>query len=95
MNPVLTAHVAMASDGISTVVVASLPSSGYAQGGDPICMTVTLLDRLELARPAFHHSMKGGSCATLGTGKAVTHLQEIRAVLEAIVERITLAQMHR
>ena len=39
--------------------------------------------------------MKDGSCATLGTGKAVRHLEKSRAVLEAIVERITLAQMQR
>ena len=85
----------MASDGISTVVVASLPSLGWAQGGNPVCMTVTLLDRLELAGPAFHDTVKGGSCATLDTGRAVRDLEASRAVLEAIVKRITLAQMQR
>ena len=58
------------------------------QGGVPICMTVTLLDGLVLARSTFHHSMNYRSCVILGTGKAVTDLEEKRAVLEAIVEHI-------
>ena len=58
------------------------------QGGVPICMTVTLLDGLVLARSTFHHSMNYRSCVVLGTGEAVTDLEEKRAVLEAIVEHI-------
>ena len=58
------------------------------QGGVPICMTVTLLDGLVLARSTFHHSMNYRSCVILGTGEAITDLEEKRAVLEAIVEHI-------
>lgn len=51
-------------------------------------MTVTLMDGLVLARSTFHHSMNYRSCVILGTGKAVTDLEEKRAVLEGIVEHI-------
>lgn len=55
-----------------------------AQGDTPICMTVTVLDGLGLARSSFQHSMNYRSCVILGMGEAVT--EEKRAVLEAIVE---------
>ena len=58
------------------------------QSGAPICMTVTLMDGLVLARSTFHHSMNYRSCVILGTGEAVTDLEEKRAVLEGIVEHI-------
>ena len=58
------------------------------QGRTPICMTVTLMDGLVLARSTFHHSMNYRSCVILGTGEAVTDLEEKRAVLEGIVEHI-------
>ncbi len=51
-------------------------------------MTVTLMDGLVLARSTFHHSMNYRSCVILGTGEAVTDLEEKRAVLEGIVEHI-------
>ena len=76
------------ADGIDIVMTASLRSSEHAQGSTPICMTVTLLDGLVLGRSTFHHSMNYRSCVILGTGEAITDLEEKRAVLEAIVEHI-------
>src|SRR3954468_15998305 len=38
-------------------------------GGLPICVTVTLLDGLVLARSAFHHSMNYRSVVVVGTAR--------------------------
>ena len=53
-----------------------------------MCVTVTLLDGLVLARSTFHHSMNYRSCVVLGTAEPITDLEEKRAALEAIVEHI-------
>jgi hypothetical protein len=54
----------------------------------PVCVTVTLLDGLVLARSTFHHSMNYRSVVVLGHAEAVTDLEEKRGALEAIVEHI-------
>jgi uncharacterized protein len=53
----------------------------------PLCVTVTLVDALVLARSAFHHSMNYRSVVVLGEGRLVTDLAEKRAVLEKLVDR--------
>ena len=58
------------------------------QKGVPVCVTVTLMDGLVLARSTFHHSMNYRSCVILGCAEAVTDPEEKRAALEAIVEHI-------
>lgn len=58
------------------------------QKGVPVCVTVTLMDGLVLARSTFHHSMNYRSCVVLGCAEAVTDPEEKRAALEAIVEHI-------
>jgi nitroimidazol reductase NimA-like FMN-containing flavoprotein (pyridoxamine 5'-phosphate oxidase superfamily) len=55
--------------------------------GVPVCVTVTLLDGLVLARSAFHHSMNYRSVVILGTAREVTDLDERNRALTAIVER--------
>lgn len=55
-------------------------------GGVPMCVTVTLLDGLVLARSARRHSMNYRSVVVLGTATPVTDAVEWRAGLEAIVE---------
>ncbi len=54
--------------------------------GIPVCLTVTLLDGLVLARSAFHHSMNYRSVVILGVAIAVTEPVERLRALEAIVE---------
>src|SRR5881398_2437027 len=49
--------------------------------GIPVCVTVTLLDGLVLARSAFHHSMNYRSVVILGKGRLVTDEQEKRTAL--------------
>src|SRR5437867_791104 len=58
------------------------------QGGIRVCVTVTLLDGLVLARSAFHHSMNYRSVVLLGTAIEVTDEAERLRALEAIVEHI-------
>jgi nitroimidazol reductase NimA-like FMN-containing flavoprotein (pyridoxamine 5'-phosphate oxidase superfamily) len=57
-----------------------------AAGG--ICLTVTLLDGLVLARSAFHHSMNYRSVVALGQARDVLDDAEKRGVLAALVERL-------
>jgi nitroimidazol reductase NimA-like FMN-containing flavoprotein (pyridoxamine 5'-phosphate oxidase superfamily) len=56
--------------------------------GVEVCVTVTLLDGLVLARSAFHHSMNYRSVVILGTGAAVEEPAEKIAVLQALSEHI-------
>lgn len=56
--------------------------------GVPMCVTVTLLDGLVLARSIFNHSMNYRSVVVLGTATAVTDREEKLAALQAIAEHI-------
>jgi len=57
-------------------------------GGVNVCLTVTLLDGLVLARSAFHHSMNYRSAVVLGHGRAVADPQEKTLALRAIVDHV-------
>jgi nitroimidazol reductase NimA-like FMN-containing flavoprotein (pyridoxamine 5'-phosphate oxidase superfamily) len=54
----------------------------------PVCVTVTLLDGLVLARSIFNHSMNYRSVVVLGTAVAVTDPAEKLAALELLSEHI-------
>jgi nitroimidazol reductase NimA-like FMN-containing flavoprotein (pyridoxamine 5'-phosphate oxidase superfamily) len=56
--------------------------------GAEVCVTVTLLDGLVLARSAFHHSMNYRSVMAFGRTRAITDPAEKDVALEAIVEHI-------
>ena len=56
--------------------------------GTPVCLTVTLLDGLVLARSTFHHSMNYRSVVVFGTAEPITDHTEKAAALDAIVEHI-------
>ena len=56
--------------------------------GMDICVTVTLVDGLVLARSAFHHSMNYRSVMAVGRTRPVTDPDEKEAVLSALVEHI-------
>jgi len=58
-----------------------------AEGVD-MCVTVTLLDGLVLARSAFHHSMNYRSVVILGKAELVTNADEKNEALLAISEQI-------
>src|SRR5262245_24167075 len=99
----LVCHVGFAVDGQPYVVPTAYARVGdllYLHGsaasrmlralseGIPICVTVTLLDGLVLARSAFHHSMNYRSVIVLGTARLVADAEEKARALEAIVEHI-------
>ena len=54
----------------------------------PMCLTVSLIDGLVLARSAMHHSANYRSAMLLGTARIVEGANEKRAALRAIVEHI-------
>jgi nitroimidazol reductase NimA-like FMN-containing flavoprotein (pyridoxamine 5'-phosphate oxidase superfamily) len=56
--------------------------------GMPVCVTVTLLDGIVLARAAFHHSFQYRSVMVLGRTRLVTDPEEKDAALGALVEHI-------
>jgi len=58
------------------------------QQGIPVCVTVTLLDGLVLARSVFNHSMNYRSVVILGTAKLVDDPAEKVAALRAVSEHI-------
>ena len=64
-------------------------SSGSRLGlrpGMPVCVTVTLLDGIVLARSAFHHSFQYSSVVALGRTRLVTDPEEKDMALSALVE---------
>ena len=56
--------------------------------GTPVCVTVTLLDGLVLARSAFHHSMNYRSVVVFGVAEPITDPGEKAEALDAIVEHV-------
>jgi nitroimidazol reductase NimA-like FMN-containing flavoprotein (pyridoxamine 5'-phosphate oxidase superfamily) len=99
----LVAHVGIVSDGqpyVIPVLYARTDGRVYLHGsplsrlvrnlaqGTPMCLTVTLLDGLVLARSAFHHSMNYRSVVLLGQGRAVRDREEKLEALRTIVEHV-------
>ena len=61
---------------------------GLLESGVPVCVTVTLLDGLVLARSAFHQSMNYRAVMLFGRATAVTDPAESEAALRAVVEHV-------
>ncbi|HXU60987.1 MAG TPA: pyridoxamine 5'-phosphate oxidase family protein [Polyangia bacterium] len=73
------------------VVLHGAPASRLLQaaaGGTPVCVTVTLLDGLVLARSAFHHSLNYRSAVLFGVARELTDAGEKAAALRAVVEHL-------
>jgi hypothetical protein len=65
------------------------PASRLLRGGGrgvDLCVTVTLVDGLVLARSAFHHSINYRSVVVMGRADRIGDLAERRAALDALVE---------
>lgn len=56
--------------------------------GVEVCVTITLLDGLVLARSAFHHSANYRSVVVLGETVPVTDVTERRRILDAYVDKV-------
>ncbi|MER5486773.1 pyridoxamine 5'-phosphate oxidase family protein [Streptomyces sp. NPDC002812] len=65
-----------------------LLAAGKADPGLPVCLTVTHLDGLVLARSAFNHSLNYRSVVVHGTAYEVTDPQERRIALDALVDQV-------
>ncbi|MGB9378051.1 MAG: pyridoxamine 5'-phosphate oxidase family protein [Mycobacteriales bacterium] len=65
-------------------------SVSRAAGADEVavCVSVTLLDGLVLARSAFHHSMNYRSVVVHGMARTVTDEDERTLALDAVVEHV-------
>jgi nitroimidazol reductase NimA-like FMN-containing flavoprotein (pyridoxamine 5'-phosphate oxidase superfamily) len=63
-------------------------TTGALAAGAPVCLTVSLIDGLVLARSAMHHSANYRSVMLLGRARLVSDEQEQLAAAEAIVEHI-------
>jgi hypothetical protein len=60
----------------------------YAATGAPLCVAVTLLDAIVLARSVFHHSMNYRSAVLFGTGRLLDDPEEKMAGMRAISEHL-------
>jgi nitroimidazol reductase NimA-like FMN-containing flavoprotein (pyridoxamine 5'-phosphate oxidase superfamily) len=98
----LVAHVGAVRDGVPVVVpmfcvrdgehllLHGAPAAGVFRRseGSTICVEMTLLDGLVLARSAFHHSMNYRSLVVIGEPEPVTDPEEKERALEMFVERL-------
>ncbi len=103
LDEALVAHVGFAVDGQPWVIpmtYARLDGDVYLHGsvanhllrslatGCQVCVTVTLLDGLVLARSAFHHSMNYRSVVIFGVAERVDDEDEKQRAFAALVERM-------
>ncbi|MFE9439042.1 pyridoxamine 5'-phosphate oxidase family protein [Streptomyces sp. NPDC006602] len=65
-----------------------LRMTGQADPGLPVCLTVTHVDALILARSAFHHSINYRSVVVHGIAHDVTDPEEKRVALDALVDHV-------
>ncbi len=56
--------------------------------GVEVCVTVTIVDGLVLARSGFHHSMNYRSVVAFGVAEPVTDAAEQRRVFDALVDHV-------
>ncbi|MBV9278156.1 MAG: pyridoxamine 5'-phosphate oxidase family protein, partial [Candidatus Eremiobacteraeota bacterium] len=99
----LVAHVGFIDDGAPVVIPTMYARDGdvlYLHGAasgrlmlvtgsaDQICVTITLLDGIVLARSAFNHSMNYRSVIVFGKPRAVTDEDEKRRAFAALIEHV-------
>jgi nitroimidazol reductase NimA-like FMN-containing flavoprotein (pyridoxamine 5'-phosphate oxidase superfamily) len=103
LDEALVCHLAFAADGQPFAIPTAFARIGdhlYVHGatasrtlraasGAPVCVTVTLLDGLVLARSAFHHSMNYRSVVVLGHAEEVTGEEERLAAMRALVDKVS------
>jgi nitroimidazol reductase NimA-like FMN-containing flavoprotein (pyridoxamine 5'-phosphate oxidase superfamily) len=63
-------------------------AEGGEEPGTQVCVTVTHVDGIVLARSAFHHSVNYRSVVVLGTAHQVTDPEERSAALDALVDHV-------
>jgi nitroimidazol reductase NimA-like FMN-containing flavoprotein (pyridoxamine 5'-phosphate oxidase superfamily) len=60
----------------------------HAAGGAPVCVTVTLLDGLVLARSVYNHSMNYRSVVVLGRARELSDRDEKIRAMHRVVEHV-------
>jgi hypothetical protein len=60
----------------------------HIEGGNRVCIGMTLLDGIVFARSVFHHSMNYRSVVLFGTGSAIEADEEKLRALELLTEKI-------
>jgi uncharacterized protein len=103
LDEALVAHLGLVNDGQPFVIPTLHARAGdivYVHGsaasrtlralaaGVPVCLTVTLLDGLVLARSVFEHTVNYRSVVVLGTARPVLEPKEKLRALEAFTERV-------
>ena len=102
IDAALIAHVGTVRDGAPLVIpmlavrdgdwllLHGAPAAGTMRRGRgrPVCVEMTLLDGLVLARSAFHHSLNYRSVVVLGEAEAITDEAERARALEMLMERL-------
>ena len=67
---------------------AALRAAGAADPGMPVCVTVTHVDGIVLARSAFHHSLNYRSVVVHGLAHAVRDQEERKDALDALMNTV-------
>jgi len=102
VDAALIAHVGTVRDGRPVVIpmlcvrdgewllLHGAPATGSIRRGRAVevCVTMTLLDGLVLARSAFHHSLNYRSVVVIGTAEIISDEAERARALDAITERL-------
>src|SRR5262249_40939345 len=103
LDEAIICHVGLVVAGVPTVIPMAFVRVGesiclhgskgsrlmqIAGSGAEICITVTLLDGLVLARSASHHSRNYRSAVVFGTGAAIESSEAKLAILRALSERL-------
>jgi nitroimidazol reductase NimA-like FMN-containing flavoprotein (pyridoxamine 5'-phosphate oxidase superfamily) len=60
----------------------------HVEAGHPVCVEVTIVDGLVLARSVFHHSVNYRSVVLFGTGRLIVDEREKLAALQAVTEHL-------
>lgn len=60
----------------------------HVGAGNPVCVTVTLVDGIVLARSVFHHSINYRSAVLFGAGRVLTDADEKLRALARFTERL-------
>ena len=60
----------------------------HIEAGHPICVEVTIVDGLVLARSVFHHSLNYRSVVVFGQGRLIEDQQEKLDALQAVTEHL-------
>jgi nitroimidazol reductase NimA-like FMN-containing flavoprotein (pyridoxamine 5'-phosphate oxidase superfamily) len=103
LDSAFVCHVGFSVDGQPYVIPTNYGRSGHTlylhgssasrmlktlSGGVPVCVTVTHVDGLVLARSAFHHSVNYRSVVILGTARLVEAVTEKMEALRIFTEHV-------